>query len=222
MEPENTLAGVRLAGPETDPAYGGYFPDETHVHDLRPSVRLLALDAHGQALDWISWQDAACLYARDAVAWTLGDPCIRLHGGISRGTGERSYLDVHPIIAARSHAHGRHACPTPSLTNLALFARDQQLCMYCGTTFSRNKLTRDHVQPVSKGGQDIWENVVAACVGCNSRKGNRTPQQASMPLLAIPYRPSWVEHLILSNRHILADQMSFLKAQMPKRRSRIA
>ena len=70
--------------------------------------------------------------------------------------------------------------------------------------------------PVSKGGRDIWENVVSACFHCNSRKGNRTPQQASMPLLAVPYRPSWVEHLILSNRNILADQMAFLKSQLPK------
>ena len=69
---------------------------------------------------------------------------------------------------------------------------------------------------MSKGGRDIWENVVAACFQCNSRKGNRTPQQASMPLLAVPYRPSWVEHLILSNRNILADQMTFLKNQLPK------
>ena len=38
-----------------------------------------------------------------------------------------------------------------------------------------------------------------------------------MPLLAIPYRPSWIEHLILSNRNILADQMQFLQAQMPKK-----
>ncbi len=221
MEPAHTPDRVTLAGAQTGPAIDSYSPEETRIHTLRPSVRLLALDAHGQALDWISWQDAACLYARDAVAWTLGDPCIRLHGGVSRLTGERSALDVHPIIAARSHARGRHVCPTPSLTNIALFARDQQLCMYCGASFPRSHLTRDHVQPVSKGGLDIWENVVAACVGCNSRKGNRTPQQASMPLLAIPYRPSWVEHLILSNRHILADQMSFLKAQMPKRPSRI-
>ena len=221
MEPAHRPDRVNLAGAQTDPAFGSISLEETQVRILRPSVRLLALDAHGQALDWISWQDAACLYARDAVAWTLGDPCITLHGGISRLTGERSSLDVHPIIAARSHARGRHACPTPSLTNTALFARDQQLCMYCGSSYSRNQLTRDHVQPVSKGGRDIWENVVAACVSCNSRKGNRTPQQAAMPLLAIPYRPSWVEHLILSNRHILADQMSFLKAQMPKRSSRL-
>jgi len=74
--------------------------------------------------------------------------------------------------------------------------------------------------PLSKGGRDIWENVVAACFHCNSRKGGRTPQQASMPLLAVPYRPSWIEHLILSNRNILADQMAFLKNHLPKRKPR--
>jgi 5-methylcytosine-specific restriction endonuclease McrA len=180
-------------------------------------VRLLALDAYGRVLDWINWQDAACLYARDAVSWTLGEPCMQIHGGTSRLTGERSIIELHPIIAARGHARSRALDPTPPLTNTALFARDSQLCLYCGQHFSRPHLTRDHVLPISKGGRDNWENVVAACFHCNSRKANRTPQQAGMPLLAVPYRPSWIEHMILSNRNIRADQMAFLKAQLPKR-----
>jgi len=180
------------------------------------AVRLLSLDAHGRVLDWISWQDAACLYARDAVAWTLGEPCLSLHGGISRMTGERSVMQLHPIVASRGHARAHALDPTPALTNTALFARDQHLCLYCGKHFSRQLLTRDHVMPISRGGRDVWENVVAACFQCNSRKGGRTPQQASMPLLAVPYRPSWIEHLILSNRNILADQMAFLKTHLPK------
>ncbi len=186
-----------------------------------PSVRFLALDAGGRALDWLSWQDATCLYARGVVAWTLGDPCLAVHGGIQRASGVRSVIELHPIIAARGHVRPGALDPTPTLTNLALFARDQQLCLYCGNHFPRFGLTRDHVQPVSKGGLDLWENVVTACVHCNSRKGNRTPQQAEMPLLAVPYRPSWVEHLILSNRNILADQMAFLRAQLPKRARRM-
>ncbi|WP_460763679.1 HNH endonuclease [Lysobacter fragariae] len=185
--------------------------------DRLSAVRLLSLDAHGRVLDWMSWQDAACLYARGAVAWTLGDPCLQVHGGICRLTGTQSLLELHPIVAARGHARAHALDPTPALTNVALFARDAHLCLYCGHEFSRPSLTRDHVLPVSKGGKDTWENVVAACFHCNSRKGNRTPQQAGMPLLAVPYRPSWVEHLILSNRNILADQMAFLKAQLPKR-----
>ena len=186
------------------------------------SVRLLSLDACGRVLDWMSWQEAACLYARDAVAWTLGEPCLRVHGGTSRLTGEQSVLDLPPIIAARGHARANALDPTPTLTNAALFARDGYLCLYCGQQFSRPHLTRDHVQPVSKGGRDTWENVVSACFNCNSRKGNRTPPQARMPLLAVPYRPSWVEHLILSNRNILADQMAFLRAQLPRKSPRIS
>src|SRR6185437_15998295 len=49
-------------------------------------------------------------------------------------------------------------------------------------------------------------------------KGGRSPQQAGMPLLAVPYKPSWVEHLILSNRNILADQMEFLVHHLPRDR----
>jgi 5-methylcytosine-specific restriction endonuclease McrA len=160
------------------------------------SVRLLSLDAHGRVLDWISWQDAACLYARDAVTWTLGEPCLAVHGGINRITGQQSVLDLHPIIAARGHARAKALNPTPALTNAALFARDQHLCLYCGNNVPRQQLTRDHVMPLSQGGRDL--------------------AQASMPLLAVPYRPSWIEHLILSNRNILADQMAFLKSQLPR------
>ena len=185
-----------------------------------PGLRFLGLDAHGRAMDWLSWQDATCLYARGAVAWTLGDPCLHVHGGISRASGQRSIVRLHPIIAARGHARARAIDPTPALTNAALFARDHYLCLYCGVDTPRAALTRDHVLPVSRGGRDVWENVVSACYHCNSRKGSRTPQQAGMPLLAVPYRPSWIEHLILSNRNILADQMAFLKAQLPRKRVR--
>ena len=194
---------------------------ETPVQRL-DSVRLLSLDAHGRALDWMSWQDATCLYVRGAVAWTLGDPCLSVRGGTCRDTGLRSELQLHPIVAARSHVRGHALDPTPALTNTALFARDQQLCLYCGRDYPRQHLTRDHVVPLSRGGRDTWENVVSACFHCNSRKGGRTPQQASMPLLAVPYRPSWIEHLILSNRNILADQMEFLKHHLPRRHRDIA
>jgi 5-methylcytosine-specific restriction endonuclease McrA len=179
--------------------------------------RMLSLDAHGRILDWMHWQDAVCLYVRGAVAWTMGEPCLTVHGGTCRQTGLQSTIVLHPIVAARSHAHPRALDPSPALTNTALFARDGSMCMYCGKEYGRHSLTRDHVVPISKGGRDTWENVVCACFHCNSRKGGRTPHQAGMPLLAVPFRPSWVEHLILSNRHILADQMAFLKHHLPKR-----
>jgi 5-methylcytosine-specific restriction endonuclease McrA len=182
------------------------------------STRLLSLDAAGRILDWISWQDAACLYVRDVVAWTLGDPCLAVHGGTNRDSGEQTVLRLHPIIASTGHCRDHAIDPAPALTNTALFARDRHLCLYCGGQYARHELTRDHVMPLSKGGRDEWINVVTACLHCNLRKGSHTPQQAHMPLLAVPYRPSWVEHLILSNRNILADQMDFLVHHLPRNR----
>ncbi len=187
------------------------------VADLH-TTRVLSLDAGGRILDWISWQDAACLYVREAVAWTLGEPCLTLHGGFHRDSGDQSILRLHPIIASRGHCASSAVDPSPALSNVALFARDRYLCLYCGRHCTRGELTRDHVEPLSRGGQDIWENVVSACLACNLKKGGRSPQQAGMPLLAIPYKPSWVEHLILSNRNILADQMEFLVHHLPRNR----
>ncbi|MFM7570545.1 MAG: HNH endonuclease, partial [Betaproteobacteria bacterium] len=66
-----------------------------------------------------------------------------------------------------------------------------------------------------KGGRDTWTNLVSACKPCNLRKGNRTPEQAGMPLLYVPYVPSQHEAFILRNRRILADQMEFLMAGVP-------
>ncbi|HEX7341573.1 MAG TPA: HNH endonuclease [Rhodanobacteraceae bacterium] len=186
-------------------------------HDLG-STRVLSLDAAGRILDWISWQDAVCLYVRDVVAWTLGEPCLAVHGGMNRDSGEQSILLLHPIVASTGHCDNHAVDPAPALTNTALFARDHHLCLYCGNTYARHALTRDHVLPLSRGGRDEWENVVTACNSCNLKKANRTPQQAHMPLLAVPYRPSWVEHLILSNRNILADQMEFLVSHLPRDR----
>lgn len=182
------------------------------------TTRVLSLDSSGRILDWISWQSAVCLYVRDAVLWTVGEPCLTVHGGQNRLSGSQSLIHLHPIVASRSKAKNPLVDPAPTLTNQALFSRDRHLCMYCGRHFNRVELTRDHVLPLSKGGHDIWENVVSACLHCNTHKGSRTPQQAGMPLLAVPFRPSWVEHLILSNRHILADQMDFLMGHMPRKR----
>jgi 5-methylcytosine-specific restriction endonuclease McrA len=185
------------------------------LHDIH-STRVLSLDSSGRILDWMSWQDAVCLYVRGAVAWTLGEPCLHVHGGMNRDSGQQSLIELHPIVASRSRARNTLIAPAPSLTNLALFARDRSICLYCSGHFPKSELTRDHVLPTSKGGMDEWENVVTACLNCNVRKGNRTPQSANMPLLAVPYRPSWVEHLILSNRNILVDQMEFLRSHLPK------
>lgn len=73
------------------------------------------------------------------------------------------------------------------ISRRALFARDGWRCQYCG---SDGKLTLDHVMPRSRGGQSIWENVVASCAPCNMRKGNRTPEEVKMNLRQPPRAPT--------------------------------
>ena len=104
----------------------------------------------------------------------------------------------------------------PPLSNKALFRRDQNLCLYCGVRFPNYQLSRDHVSPVSKGGQDIWANVVTACKRCNNHKASRTPEEAGMQLVAIPFTPTHAEYIYLQGRQILADQMEFLLAHFPR------
>ena len=190
-----------------------------------PYPLILRLDVTGQPVKWIPWQEAVCIYARDRVAWTAGEQIFSLQGGTSRLTGEPSFVEISSIIAVRGENKRVHQHHIPPLTNRELFRRDGHICLYCGRDYQQNRfhhrhngqcryeLTRDHVKPTSQGGHDTWANVVTACRRCNTHKGGRTPEQASMPLLAIPYVPNLAEYLFLRNRRILADQMEFLRAQ---------
>lgn len=71
-----------------------------------------------------------------------------------------------------------------------LFARDNHSCQYCGRALPLSQLSIDHVVPRSRGGPTTWENVVCSCLNCNTSKGGRTPQEARMPLLSEPRRPT--------------------------------
>ncbi len=179
---------------------------------------ILRLDVAGSPIRWIPWQNAVNLHAREMIAWTAGESLFSFRGGVSRLSGKRSIVKINSIIAIKRSNHIKHGKRTiPPLTNRELFLRDAYLCMYCGGTFNNHSLTRDHVIPISKGGKDRWSNVVSACRSCNTRKGNRIPEKAHMPLLAVPFIPNWAEYLALSNRKILADQMDFLKSQFSGR-----
>ncbi|MGH2952867.1 MAG: HNH endonuclease [Solirubrobacterales bacterium] len=64
------------------------------------------------------------------------------------------------------------------ITRKAVLARDAYTCQYCGREASG--LTVDHVIPRSRGGESVWENIVASCAPCNRRKGNRLPREVEM------------------------------------------
>lgn len=72
-----------------------------------------------------------------------------------------------------------------------VFARDSYSCQYCGNQPGTSQLTYDHVIPRSKGGKTVWENIVTCCIGCNSKKADRTPSDAKMVLRVKPSKPDW-------------------------------
>ncbi len=92
-----------------------------------------------------------------------------------------------------------------------VLARDRETCQYCGAQPGRAHLTIDHVLPRAQGGTTSWENVVAACEGCNHRKGNRTPQQAGMAPRAAPRQPSYVAFALLGTleRHAVWQRYAY-------------
>jgi hypothetical protein len=72
------------------------------------------------------------------------------------------------------------------------------------------------VTPLSRGGSDTWKNVVTACRRCNNLKAWRTPEQAKLQLIAVPFTPSYAEYIYLKGRRVLADQMEYLLAHFPR------
>jgi 5-methylcytosine-specific restriction endonuclease McrA len=68
--------------------------------------------------------------------------------------------------------------------------RDGYRCQYCGTEFASSDLTIDHIIPTSRNGGNDWLNVVASCRPCNMRKGDRTPREAGMRLVRLPFKPT--------------------------------
>lgn len=121
------------------------------------------------------------------------------------------------IEAAETRLHAeRIAVPVPLVIRLVTFvrvprrfnlpvsrrtvlSRDNYTCQYCGAQPGKDQLTIDHVLPRSRGGGHAWENVTTACGPCNRRKGDRTPEEAGMPLARAPYRPRYIAVTLLSN-----------------------
>ena len=103
-------------------------------------------------------------------------------------------------IVLKEYRHtGAKYYSAAQLNQRNLFTRDDYTCQYCGRKdYELNKkeyLTRDHVLPQSRGGEDNWVNVVTCCSSCNHRKDNQTPKEAGIKLLRLPKAPTTFEML---------------------------
>lgn len=179
--------------------------------------QVLQLDIQGTPQAWITLEQAATHVASDAVAWTEGRaPLAVLRGGFNVARGRQSVIEVPPIMALHGAARVNLFDVVPGVTKTKLLRRDRHTCAYCGAQFLERDLQCEHIVPASRGGPWSWMNLVTACWACNGRKANRTPNEAGMPLVYLPYVPSRFESFLLEGRTIRADVHEWLAARLPK------
>lgn len=184
--------------------------------------KVLQLDIQGTPQAWITAEEAALHYATDTVAWEEGQsPLVTLRGGWNVASGRQSQLVIHPIIALRGSPRVNLFDVVPTVTKPKLVRRDRGRCAYCAQVFPEKDLQAEHIMPESKGGAWHFMNLVCACAACNSKKADRTPEQAGMPLVYLPYVPNRFEDFLLAGRQIRADVHDWLAARLPKN-SRLA
>ena len=126
-------------------------------------MKVLKLSAQGLPQSWISLEQAVIHYAAQEVRWEVGAQIAVFHGGYNARTGEQSIITVNSIIGTKGVPNISPFSLRPGLTNAKLFARDRNLCAYCGGQFHDDDLTREHIIPFAQNGVDKWMNVVTAC-----------------------------------------------------------
>lgn len=181
----NTSDGQTRKGQNSAPGNGGpRANEETHITARRVApdlnaARVLVLNASYEPLHVTSAKRAITL-VQYGVAEVLedSDDVVR---------SPSTVIAVPSVIRLRRYIRRPRVHPVP-FNRRNILRRDLFSCQYCG---SSEDLTLDHVIPRSRGGRHGWDNVVTACRACNQRKGNRTPEEAAMPLHTRPHAPNF-------------------------------
>ena len=145
-------------------------------------ARALVLNVTLEPLSVVSTRRALVLVLRDRA------DVLATNGAIWRS--EQLEFSSPSVVRLRRYVRVPYERQIP-LNRRSVFIRDRHQCQYCGTRAEN----LDHVVPKAQGGTHTWENVVASCRRCNTRKGGRTPDQAGLALRDAPRRPArtaWV------------------------------
>lgn len=145
--------------------------------------KVLVLNADYSAISVCSVPKAFLLVYLDKAELLKGDDRTRLRT-VSTSYPLPSVIKLHNYVAVPYKG--------VVLNRQNVFKRDGNKCAYCG---QGRELTLDHIMPKSRGGKTNWDNLITACKRCNGRKGNDTPEEAAMPLLRKPFKPTFVMFL---------------------------
>lgn len=158
-------------------------PPDPHQMVDPGSFPALVLNADFRPLSYYplstcSWQEAVKAIFRDSVT-VLAEYDQQVHS-------PSLTIKLPSVLVLKDYVQ---AAQSPAFTRFNLFLRDRWTCQYCGHGFKTPDLTFDHVVPRSRGGKTSWNNIVAACRPCNSKKGRRLPHECNMYPRHEPYRP---------------------------------
>jgi 5-methylcytosine-specific restriction endonuclease McrA len=161
-----------------------------------------------------SFEPLTIIPARRAVRLVLdGKAEILEKDGTRRFRSETRIVPCPAVIRLVRYVHVPRRFRR-QVTNTFLFARDDYSCQYCGKhkkeLRGRQFLTRDHIVPLSRGGDNTWENVVTSCSPCNNRKGDRLPREVGLKLLNEPGQPNYV-HLVWVVRRVTGAQAKYIR-----------
>lgn len=147
-------------------------------------VTVLVLSSGYEPLTQVSWKKAVSM-------WTSGRvEVVEQYDDIFIRTVDKAFRAPSVVrFLGKVYRRFKHGAKLRFSRN-NIYLRDGGRCQYCLNNLSKDKITLDHVIPVSKGGKKTWENIVLCCVTCNQQKGNRTLEQANMKLARTPQAPS--------------------------------
>lgn len=146
-------------------------------------MKTLVLNSGYEPVRVVSWQKAMILLLTEKAE------LVKAYDSFVR-SAKRAYSLPQIIKLKRYIKSFTAAAGAVSYSRHNVFRRDKYHCQYCNKKLNEKLATIDHIIPRSKGGGDTWENTVCACIACNSRKGNRTPEESQMMLLRRPRRPN--------------------------------
>ena len=138
--------------------------------------RVLLLNFSYEPLGTVGVARAVCL-------WFRGKVSVEEHDGENVLRSPSQTIQVPSVIRLRTYINVRRRRQETAMKRARIYIRDKYRCQYCGDHKHAQDLTLDHILPRAQGGESTPQNLVTACVSCNQRKGNRTPEQARMPLL---------------------------------------
>jgi 5-methylcytosine-specific restriction endonuclease McrA len=152
-----------------------------------------------------SYEPLGTVAARRAVVLVLAEKADCLHPSGLVLHAERMQIDVPSVVRLRQFVHVPFRRRV-AVSRRAVMARDGHRCQYCGAHAD----SIDHVTPRSKGGQHVWDNVVAACRACNVRKRDRLLHESGMRLRRAPAVPHGIIWSIVAGGGIPEDWVPYL------------